>query len=154
MFCSGCGTQIQSGLNYCSRCGRRVAEDEKSVGILSNPTAIAGMVGAIGFIAYIPVLRILTRSGIAPDAIIPITFVYFLAVFGLCFMFLRRGSHASRRSNAEIKSESAEVNYLRPGTTAQLEEGRPFAIGSVTDATTRTLDKVPIGERKKRNDVL
>ena len=146
--------QIQSGLNYCSRCGRRVAEDQKSGDVFSNPTAIAGMVAGIGFIAYIIVLRILTRSEVVPNVYVPLTFFYFSALFGLCVMFLRQGRPYEASKKAKPPEPAAdEPAYLRPVTTAQLEEGREFGIGigigSVTDSTTRTLDKVPLREKQK-----
>ena len=140
--------QIQSGLNYCSRCGRRVAEDEKSAGVFSNPTAIAGMVAGIGFLAYIIVLRILTRSEVVPSVYVPLTFFYFSALFGLCVMFLRQGRPYEASKKAKPPAADEPV-YLRSVTTAQLEEGRDFGIGSVTDSTTRTLDKVPLREKQK-----
>jgi hypothetical protein len=47
------------------------------------------------------------------------------------------------RETGELESPA----YLSPMETAQLDEARDFDIGSVTDATTRTLDQVTI-ERK------
>lgn len=144
MFCVGCGTQIQSGLNFCSRCGRRVVDDTKSG---RSSLSVAGNIAGVGFVAYIFVLLVLSRSGVSPDVFKVITIFYFGALFGLCFMFLRQNSGASRPAVAAA-DERAEPAYLRPVTTAQLEEARDFGVGSVTDATTRTLDEVPISERK------
>jgi len=143
MFCAGCGMQIQSGLNYCSRCGRRVADDAKARNTgRSNPLVVAGQTAGVGFIAYIFVLLVLSRSGVAPDVFLPVTFFYFAALFGLCFLFLRQGSIASTQ-NSSAPSEATEPVYLSPVTTAQLREGYD-APASVTDHTTRTLDEVPI----------
>ena len=150
MFCSGCGTQIQSGLNYCSRCGRRVAEEEKRGRQWTNPLVIAGQTAGVGFVAYIFILFILTRNGAAPNILVPLTFFYFAALFGICFMFLHYGRSSSAGSDAASSSlaeQSPEPAYLRPVTTSQLEEAREFGIGSVTDATTRTLNEVSIKER-------
>lgn len=72
MFCAGCGTQIQSGLNYCSRCGRRVAEDSKS-SRRTNPLAVAGNTAGVGFVGFIFVIAILTKYGADRDLIGPIT---------------------------------------------------------------------------------
>ena len=145
MFCSGCGSQIQSGLNYCSRCGRRVAEDAKSVGnAWSSPLVIAGQTAGVGFVGFIFILLILTRSPfISPNLLVPITFFYFAALFGICLMILRHGAPVTTAEKLMIE-EPGPPTYLRPVTTAQLEEGREFGIGSVTDATTRTLDEVGV----------
>ena len=142
MFCSGCGTQIQSGLNYCSRCGRRVAEDAKSGGSAwLSPLVIAGQTAGVGFVGFIFILLILTKNpSIPPNLIIPITLFYFAALFGICLMILRHGAPIAMAEKSLLNDVSAAPTYLRPVTTAQLEEGREFGIGSVTDATTRTLE--------------
>jgi hypothetical protein len=140
--------QIQSGLNYCSRCGRRVADDVQPTRTGSNPTVIAGRTAGVGFIAYIFVLLVMSGNALAPDVYIPVTFFYFAALFGLCFMFLRQGRSPSPAYDRSLEDAPAAPAYFRAGTTAQLEEARDFGIGSVTDATTRTLDKVPFRERR------
>ena len=149
MFCAGCGSQIQSGLNYCSRCGRRVAEDARTASSLSNPMVVAGYVAGIGFICFIFILRMLTRSDAPPNLFVPITFFYFAALFGICFMFLRHASSIAKSNSPVELEKTREPQYLRPATTAQLEEAREFGIGSVTDVTTRTLDKLPIREDRR-----
>lgn len=153
MYCSGCGTQLQSGLVYCSRCGRRVAEDIASASWAANPLTMTAIIAGVGFFAFMLVIRALTRSDVPPNLFVPISFVYFGALFGICFMVLR---YASKFNKAELPSDrirdTADLDtpaYLRPAVnTAQLEEARDLGIGSVTDATTRTLDEVMIERRK------
>ncbi len=150
MYCSSCGTQLQSGLVYCSRCGRRVAEDLASSAWTSNPLTLTACVAGIGFFVFMLVIRALTRSDVPPNLLVPISFCYFGALFGICFMFLRYGSKLRTSEPIEPSRETGELEsraYLSPKNTAQLEEVRDFGIGSVTDATTRTLDKVAT-ERK------
>lgn len=99
---------------------------------------------------FMVVVRALTRSDFPPNLIVPISFVYFGALFGICFMVLRYGSKTLQGSKPEKTFDTGELAppaYLSPVTTAQLEEARDFGIGSVTDRTTRTLDEVTI-ERK------
>jgi hypothetical protein len=150
MYCSGCGTQLQSGLVYCSRCGRRVAEDLASGSWFSNPIAATAVIAGIGFFMFMLVIRTLTRSELPSSLFVPISFCYFASLFGICFMVLRYGSKTSKQPPPEKAFDTGELArpaYLSPVTTAQLEEARSFGIGSVTDATTRTLDEVTI-ERK------
>ena len=143
MFCAGCGTQIQSGLNYCSRCGRRVAEDAKSgKSTRSNSLVVAGNTAGVGFVAYIFILLILTKNGAAPNIFVPLTFFYFAALFGICFMFLHFGRPNTVDNAAAPAEEPNEPAYLRPVATAQLREGFDEP-ASVTDHTTRTLDELP-----------
>ena len=143
MFCAGCGSQIQSGLNYCSRCGRRVAEDTKA-GASSNPLTVVGIVAGIGFVCFMFILRLMTRADVPPNIFVPITIVYFATLLGICFMLLRHGASLARNSREAEQNINREPEFLQPATTAQLEEAREFGIGSVTDATTRTLDKVRV----------
>lgn len=151
MFCSGCGTQLQTGLIYCSRCGRRVAEELASASWAANPLTLTACIAGIGFFMFMLVIRALTRSDLPPTLFVPISFFYFAALFGICFMVLRYGSKAKKPETAELTRETGDLEshaYLRPAVnTAQLEEAREFGIGSVTDATTRTLDEVTIERR-------
>jgi hypothetical protein len=105
---------------------------------------ITGYVAGVGFICFIFILRMLTRSDTASNLFVPITFFYFAALFGICFLLLRHGALLARSISPAEHNETKEPEYLRPAATAQLEEAREFGIGSVTDATTRTLDKVPV----------
>lgn len=150
MYCSGCGTQIQNGLVYCSRCGRRVAEDAASASWAANPLTLTACIAGVGFFMFMLVIRTLTRSQLPPNLFVPISFFYFAALFGICFMVLRFGFRSSKEPRPEKAFDTGELArpaYLSPVTTAQLEEARSFGIGSVTDSTTRTLDEVTI-ERK------
>ena len=151
MYCSGCGTQLQSGLVYCSRCGRRVAEDLASAAWFATPISATAVIAAVGFFMFMLVIRTLTRSDLPPGLFVPISFFYFASLFGICFMVLRYGSRVHKEpkpKNAFDTGELAAPAYLSPVTTAQLEEARSFGIGSVTDATTRTLDEITIERRK------
>lgn len=109
---------------------------------------IAGNTAGVGFAAYVFVILILTKNGVQPNIFIPLTFFYFAALLGICIMFLHYGrpTKESGRSPAEIRDD--ERAYLRPMTIAQLEETRNVGVGSVTDATTRTLDQVPVAKRE------
>lgn len=110
---------------------------------------VAGYVAGVGFISFIFILRMLTRSEMPPGLFVPITFFYFAALFGICFFFLRHATAVAKNNLTAALREKNDPEYLRPATTAQLEEARGFGIGSVTDATTRTLDKIP--RRDDRN---
>ncbi len=147
MYCSGCGTQIQSGLNYCSRCGRRVAEDLKDGGLNATPSVVAAITAGAGFLGFVLVVRILSKAGMPGNQIIPIAFFYCAALFGICSMILRQTQLSSKkdrqteRNDLPVENESAA--YLRPVTTAQLGMASEIP-ASVTEHTTRTLDEVKV----------
>lgn len=148
MFCSGCGSEIQVGLNYCSRCGRRVTEENYSTSSLAaNLTTAVGYIGASGFFGFIFVVLILARYGVPANQMVPIAIFYFAALFGICFMILRQAAvfaGGESKSSTTERIQPEQQAYLRPQTTAQLEEPIDYGVGSVTDHTTRTLDKVPV----------
>ena len=152
MYCSGCGTQLHAGLVYCSRCGRRVAEDVASGSWFATPISATAVIAAVGFFMFMLVIRALTRSDLPPGLIVPISFFYFASLFGICIMVLRQGTRSVKEPEAVRSFDTGELNarpaYLSPMTTAQLEEAREFGIGSVTDRTTRTLDEITIERRK------
>jgi hypothetical protein len=141
MYCSACGTEIQPGLSYCSRCGKRAAEAWNQTGQPRSPLVVAGNIAGVGFVAFIFVLLVLVLNGVVGSNIVGVTFFYFLALFLVCFMFLRQSRYYASQENRDMKS--AESLYMKPVTTAQLPEPteRP---ASVTEHTTRTLDHVPV----------
>jgi len=141
MFCSGCGSQIQLGLSYCSRCGKRVHESSKPP---SSPIArsltVAGQTAGVGFAGFIFVLLVLVLNGVVNSNVVGVTFFYFLGLFLICYMFMRQGRLAAKYEPRELPA--TEQIYIKPVTTAQLPEPteRP---ASVTEHTTRTLDHIP-----------
>lgn len=146
MFCAGCGSEIQSALNYCSRCGRRVADDREALtNATSNPLTIAGGTAAVGMFAFVILMRILVRDGVTGSDLVGIAAFYFTALFGICALVLRYGRIFREDIKSLSKGESRrdERAYLPPVTTAQLPESMT-APASVTDQTTRTLDKVAV----------
>ena len=151
MYCSGCGTQIQSELNYCNRCGKRVSEsDSETASVAESLSSTLGYVGSAGFIAYIFVVLVLVKNGVPGNTLVPITFFYFAALFGICFLILRQTEFFAGKKWSPNRADAAEAKtaaYLQPVTTAQLRESQEHGIGSVTEHTTRTLDEVLI-ERK------
>lgn len=110
--------------------------------------AMTAIIAGVGFFMFMLVIRALTRSDVPPGLFVPISFFFFASLFGICFMVLRYGSKRSGEVAPRERSfQTGELSppvYLSPVTTAQLEEARDFGIGSVTDATTRTLDEVRV----------
>ncbi len=147
MFCSGCGTQIQEGLNYCNRCGNRVPKGE-TASAAEHLAASVGYVGGFGLIGFIFVILIMVKSGVAPDVLTKISFIYLSALFGICFLLIRQSNSGNRRNVNRVDVPAVEqASYLRPVTTAQLEEPKDLGIGTVTEHTTRALEEVTV-ERK------
>jgi hypothetical protein len=144
MYCSGCGSQIQPGLSFCSRCGKRVAGEWNQADRPRSPLTVAGNIAGVGFVAFIFVLLVLVLNGVTGSNIVGVTFFYFLALSLVCMMFLRQSRYYRPETPREVTADPQL--YVKPATTAQLPEGieRP---ASVTEHTTRTLQDVPLGKR-------
>jgi hypothetical protein len=151
MFCSNCGSQVQSELNYCNRCGAKVAGGDPAIQktVAENLSSAIGYIGGFGLLAFIFVVYLVLRSGGDSKVLIPVSFFYLAALVGICWLLLHQISeltgkpHSRRHENVH---ETAEPAYIKPATTAQLGEST-IEPASVTENTTRTLDEVLI-ERK------
>lgn len=149
MFCSGCGTELEAGLNFCKRCGKAVAgADLSKVGL--NLTNALGAIGVFGLLGFGLALYLMLRSPIiAPGTIMMVAFLYLATLFGICFIILRQTAAFTARNlggSTVGDGGSGAPAYLRPASTNQLREGNEEVI-SVTEHTTKTLDPVPL----KRN---
>ena len=145
MFCSGCGTQIQEGLNYCSRCGRRIDRDTSDALAGLSSSVIAAYTGGVGFLAFIFVVLILTKNGFPSGDMIKLSFLYFAALFGICFLILRQDSSKTTGALSravDVNGDPTSPVYLRPAATAQLVDRPESEIGSIVDHTTRDLEEV------------
>jgi hypothetical protein len=142
MHCSGCGTELEAGLNYCKRCGKRVREEKSAVGQgLTNALGAIGVFGVLGFVAA---LYVMLRSPIiAPGTIMVVSFFYLATLFGVLFLILKQTELFTHKgqSNDDVQPESAA--YLNTPATAQLGESTLEPI-SVTEHTTKDLAEAPV----------
>lgn len=147
MYCSGCGTQLQADLNYCNRCGNRVAGESDRMSVAKNLSGSMGYIPGVGFFSYIFVIIGLVKNGVPGDLLALITFFYFAALFAICFLVVRQSAALSRsnRQDRPALPDEAASGYSAPRpTTSRLRELHEPAASSVIDETTRTLDEVRI----------
>jgi hypothetical protein len=106
-------------------------------------SALLGIV-VMGLGILVGLVSILLKNEVKTDAIFGVILAYLLTLFGISFSLSRQ---ATKLIDHKVKGWSAGnpgfEQLPRQRTTAQLEEFREPAM-SVTDHTTRTLDKVPI----------
>lgn len=145
MYCSNCGSQIKPELNYCSRCGTRVAkiDSEMQKSLSENLSGSLGYIGGFGLVGYIFVALVLVKNGIPPVALVFISFFYLAALFGICVLILQQLKALPGKSQAQHPDfqNNFQTGQLDAANTAQLEEPKQQPI-SVTEHTTRTLDKI------------
>jgi hypothetical protein len=158
MYCPYCGTETTQGLNYCNRCGgnlaplAQTAQETRAV-VAPGAAWAAGLtttaVVIIGLGMIFPITSELTIRGMTPTAVVAIALFVALAVVGCAGMLLRFWSMllGAARHNAQA---SAALPPHKTHDTRDLDAQRfdslnPATAYSVTEQTTRTLDRV---ERK------
>ena len=154
MCCATCGNLIDENLNYCNRCGNRVAGDKlvkpadstaSLVKSLSIATGLVGVVGLGGLIGLIAILAGNAGNHNAPELIVILSGLFLLTTFGICFLLIRQISRLTDKMlpTKEQANQKFAPEQLNPRVAAQIESPRePFL--SVTENTTRTLDKTKV----------
>lgn len=154
MYCPNCGNIANKKLKYCNSCGERLSKaaemdkDGTPGKMLDNILTTLFLVVLFGLGILIGLVAVLLGNNVEPKFVMFIAIAYLGAVFGICYTLL---SQVPKLIDAKLKAASAvqetsEPLQLRPVTTAQL--GLPADMPpSVTDHTTRTLDKVQVERR-------
>lgn len=149
MYCAKCGSLINDALKYCKNCGVKLVkddDDDSPKSILDNLLTALCFVSLGGLGILIGLVAVLLKNGVAPEGVAIIAGFYLAALFGICFMLLRPVLKLidAKLKNAE-RNEFVKPAQLSAPITARLEEHRE-PVGSVTENTTRTFDKVPLRE--------
>lgn len=153
MYCSNCGKDIPDALNYCNVCGAPT-NNTVATGDVKLPRVFA--IGAtffavIGIAAIFPLLNMLLSSRLDTAAVGMFVLMYLVAVLLISGMMIGMTWKFSSAGSRKDRPKKQDDQYRPPASfrgmnTAQLHPGDP-GFGSVTDSTTRTLDKVLV-ERK------
>lgn len=141
MFCSSCGKQIDDSLKFCNGCGTRIKNNEDSP--LNSLIVALIVIGTAGLGILVGLSAVLLDKIPAFEAVLVFGVIYLAVWFGVCFMIMRQitkliDADLARRRLPETENRFSE---LPPRSTNPLDEFREPA--SVTDQTTRTLDKIP-----------
>lgn len=152
MFCPNCGKTVDKKLKYCNGCGERLAREndenrDSPAKILDDilDTLFWFAMGGLGIL--IGLVAVLLGKGVDAWYVTLIVVVYLATIFSTCFLLARQVPRLidARLEASNKPSETLSHPQLTPKTTAQLDEYRD-PVMSVTDHTTRTLDKVPVKE--------
>ncbi len=145
MYCERCGKQIDDSLNFCNSCGAQIKKDgESGKSIISSLTNALISVVVVGLGVLVGLIAILMDKVERIEPIFAFAVVYLLIILAISFLIMRQ---ISRVINADLESkkmqlETRQAAHLPLRSTNQLEDFREPA--SVTDHTTRTLDKIPV----------
>jgi hypothetical protein len=142
MYCPKCGNSVNGGLKYCNTCGERLSvNDEDKEGtpgkMLDNVLTSLFLIVMFGMGILVGLVAVLLGNEVKTEVVVIIVMAYLATIFGICFSLVRQVP----------KLIDAKLNLLKPTFPAaeirpQLDEYREPAM-SVTDRTTRTLDKLP-----------
>ncbi len=143
MYCAVCGTLINAKLNFCNRCGTKVSKVDLEIQktVTENLSSSLGYIGGFGFFGF--VIYILVKNDVPAIALTAISLFYLTALFGACYQIVQRisnlpGNSAPSKNDFQDDSPPAQIVSAN---TAQLESASLEPRSSVTDITTRTLDK-------------
>ncbi|MBK7392166.1 MAG: hypothetical protein IPI64_02555 [Chloracidobacterium sp.] len=149
MHCPNCGKVVNKSLKYCKDCGERLSKAEEidkdgTPGkMLDNILTTLFLVVMFGLGILVGLVAVLLGNDVKTEVVTTIVIAYLGAIFGICFMLARQVPKLiDARLKLNSQANDPEPHQLRPLTTAQLEEFRE-PVMSVTDHTTKTLDKVP-----------
>jgi hypothetical protein len=145
MYCESCGKKIDESLNYCNGCGASIRTETRSQKSLAA-FLIAGLTAITisGFLVLAILLAVLIdRVSPRIEPLFAFGAAFLFVLFGIAFLIMRQ---VSRVIDHELKvrelpkRKTEPLVQLPPKSTNPLDEFRQPA--SVTDHTTRTLDKV------------
>jgi hypothetical protein len=157
MFCPYCGTESTQGLNYCNRCGGNLAPLARDGARAARPAVASASVAwaaglttsavvIIGLGILIPITVDLTTRGMPATAVVWIALFVALAVLGCTAMLLRFWSALLGVGTAGRETTTTALPGSKATDTRELGDARfdalnPASIHSVTEQTTRTLER-------------
>lgn len=149
MFCPNCGNSVHGDLKYCNGCGKRLIADSESDGapakMLNKILITLFLIVFFGLALLVGLVGALLGSGVAAKDVIILSVVYLATIFGISATLLRQ---VPKLIDARLKTNDRPSDYasppqIQPRTTAQLPDHLD-PVPSVTDHTTRILEKVPV----------
>jgi hypothetical protein len=153
MYCSSCGSAASPGLDYCNRCGARLAgasadarrsrSSELPPGILVPAMVFCFVFGLAAIMGLLVVMKEVFDNPGLINAFALLSFALLVAIESIfAWMLVRRTGDAHKATAPRLANEQTtnELNATRA-------RALPDPVPSVTEHTTRTFDPVYV-ERK------
>jgi hypothetical protein len=165
MYCPHCGTETTQGLNYCNRCGGNLSLPAAVGAQESRPAVSTGKVWAAGtttvmfivmaFGIMFGALDEMARRGLPPDVLKFIILCgTFIILGGIAFFgwLWTRILGLSRRSDdaQRLYQPASHTSELGPARFGALPEAQTYPTSSVTEHTTRTLERQVRNQKSER----
>lgn len=155
MYCENCGKHIDDSLNFCKSCGTQIKKQkDESKSILNSLVSALIAIVVVGLGILVALTAVLLDKSPNVEPVFVFAVAYLCILFGISFMLTRQISKVidkkldldSKPSRTPFKTRDEEpLVQLPPSNTNPLQEFRQPS--SVTESTTRTLDKVPVERR-------
>lgn len=144
MYCSSCGVDAVEGLKYCKRCGANISADAAPARKLPVPLIVTFLLVIAGVFTLGMIVPSLTAGefhgmGFSNRDVMFMSMSILgltVAVIGMLVWLLRHLVGSQQTVVAPRVLESSHREIERPQLAAP-----PQSVGSVTESTTRTLDK-------------
>lgn len=152
MFCPSCGAEYALGLNYCNRCGANlntsVGQADLAPVNVTKPAIVIGLTVLIitlgGFAGVIEGATKLGQTFQHNDPVIATIVMGMITIMVTDIMLIRQ---LSRLINASLNRPAQPKKLPQPEGVRQIPAPLPGSyqpVSSVTDHTTRTLDRQPV----------
>ena len=150
MFCQACGAEIQSGLNYCSRCGSMVSGTTAREVVqvdLTTPvrwvSATVGLTFLVGLATILIAIAGLASWGFQRDGVMFIAFFAFVTLLGVEVSLIRLLSRmlgVQKEGNwlTRMRKPAPREVVAKPQQYIQPAAAYTDPLPSVTEHTTRT----------------
>jgi hypothetical protein len=148
MYCQSCGTPLAVQMKYCNRCGAHLSttKDDDRIKLYEKrmDSEMEGLfwITVLGLGLILGGMAVLKKVQLSESLIFAyliLSSAALMAYFGLGVWQVRRLNRRSKEDTGSIELEEQNTNALGPvAAWTTLEAG-----SSVTDQTTRGLDRVP-----------
>lgn len=150
MFCQACGQSYSKEQKFCTSCGSQMFVSDNEIDkdgmpgkMLDNVLTTVFLTVLFGLGILVGLIAVLLGSNFEPKLVMIISIAYLAAIFGICATLLKQVPKLiDARLNNYKRGDNNVRPLLQPRTTAQLEEPKQ-PVASVTDRTTRILERVP-----------
>jgi hypothetical protein len=148
MYCQSCGTVLAMEMKYCNRCGAQLVttKDNDTVKLFEKrmDSEMEGLfwITVLGLALILGGMALLKKMQLSESIILVYMILGFAAViayFGLGVWQVRRLKQSCQEAGASLQ--------LEEGNTSELDQAKEWptleSVSSITDQTTRGLERVP-----------
>jgi uncharacterized protein YneF (UPF0154 family) len=152
MYCPNCTKEIAGSLSFCNHCGFKLKEagnDRSKLSEVKPGLLVSAMVGLFifGLVAISVLIGVMKQvAGFDPEFLTIITifsFVVMLMIEGVLVLMLFRRKKVEKQVSDINQLNEQNIKEIYAAPTRGLSESTFQPVSSVTEHTTRTLEKVP-----------